>query len=89
MSIYGTNELMIGANAQVAYEGLAQRTRALADMSLLRFFERHAIRSMSGVANDTSRASTAYKISLSEAAIRLYHQKSGISTSEPVSKLIL
>ncbi len=89
MSIYGINELMIGSQAQAASEGLAQRTRAISDMGLLRFFERHAVRSMSGVANDTSRASTAYKITLSEAAIRLYHQKAGISTVEANSSLRL
>ncbi|MBF0342060.1 MAG: hypothetical protein HQL95_14020 [Magnetococcales bacterium] len=89
MSIYGGNELMIGPNAQAAFDGLAQRTRTMADISMLRFFERSAVNSMTGVANDTSRASTAYKVTLSEAAMRLYHQKAGISTSEAVSKLIL
>ncbi|MBF0181251.1 MAG: hypothetical protein HQM03_14605 [Magnetococcales bacterium] len=89
MSIYGVNELMIGPDAQSASDGLAQRTRALADSSQLRFFERTAVRSMNGVANDTSRASMAYRVSLSEAAIRLYHQKVGIATAEPNSRMIL
>jgi hypothetical protein len=89
MSIYGGNELMFGPSAQAAYDALAQRTRAMADVSMLRFFERSAVSSMTGVANDTSRASSAYKVTLSEAAIRLYHQKAGISTSEAVSKLLM
>ncbi|MBF0191185.1 MAG: hypothetical protein HQL99_08665 [Magnetococcales bacterium] len=80
---------MFGPSAQVAFDALAQRTRSMADVSMLRFFERSAVSSMTGVANDTSRASSAYKVSLSEAAIRLYHQKAGISTSGAVSKLIL
>ncbi|NGZ06460.1 MAG: hypothetical protein G8237_08890 [Magnetococcales bacterium] len=90
MSIYGANALMFGPSAQVAFEGLAQRTRAMADTSMLRFFERNAVQSMTGVANDTARASVAYKVTLSEAAMRLFHQKAGISTAEAVStKLIL
>ncbi|MBF0438141.1 MAG: hypothetical protein HQL93_03370 [Magnetococcales bacterium] len=89
MSIYGASELFIGDSAQAAFDALAQRTRAMADMSQLRLFERQAVRSMAGVANDTSRASTAYKITLSEAAIRLFQQKSGISTSQAVSKRLI
>lgn len=87
MSIYGGNELIIGSEAQAAMDGLAQRTRTMSDMAQIRFFERNAVRSMTGVANDTSRASMAYKISLSEAAIRLYRFKAGISTAEPVSRM--
>ncbi|MEO5345957.1 MAG: hypothetical protein H7834_06220 [Magnetococcus sp. YQC-9] len=89
MSIYGGNELMFGPSAQAAFDALAQRTRAISNVSQIQFFESRAVESMAGVANDTSRASVAYKVSLSEAAMRLYYQKAGISTSEPISKLLL
>ncbi|GAB0057515.1 hypothetical protein SIID45300_01845 [Candidatus Magnetaquicoccaceae bacterium FCR-1] len=89
MSIYGENTLIFGASAQAAFDALSQRTRTMASVSQLRLFEQQAVQSMAGVANDTSRASVAYKVSLSEAAMRLYYQKAGISTSEPISKLIL
>ncbi|MEO5377420.1 MAG: hypothetical protein H7832_06520 [Magnetococcus sp. DMHC-6] len=82
MSIYGENEIFTGAAGKAAVAGLERRTQRNAQISHIRFFEKSASKSMVDVAIDTSLASRAYKVTLSETAHRLMsNSKGGIFTA--------
>ncbi|HIJ85048.1 MAG: hypothetical protein HW380_799 [Magnetococcales bacterium] len=84
MSIYGVNHMFSSNTGQAAAQDLAQRTKANASKHQIGFFETMAINSMDMVSRDTTLASKAYKVSLSETAAQLSRRNAGFSTSEAV-----
>ncbi|MBF0145118.1 MAG: hypothetical protein HQL84_04135 [Magnetococcales bacterium] len=84
MSIYGVNHMFSSDAGQAAAHGLAERTKANASKHQIAFFESLAVNSMDMVSKDTTLASKAYKISISETAARLSTRKAGFSTSQAV-----
>lgn len=84
MSIYGLNRMFPSDTGQAAVRGLEARTKANAQKHQISFFESRAVRSMDAVSRDTTLASRAYKVSISDTAARLSVRKAGFSTSEAV-----